>query len=179
MNVIDKIVARYINQRGGHFNGFGMGRINFNTCLSARKKVIDPETGLYIYTGDDRRVFGHVVTTAFVQYIVDNLVAELVAFGDFKFHDSGTGVVAENITDTTLGTPCGEARDVGTQVDGGALYTSVGTNTYAGPFAITEHGLFNIAVAGILMDRTVFGAINVVATNQIEFTFTITFTAGG
>lgn len=179
MNLIDRFVAKYINKRGTGFQGFGGGRISFNTCLTARKLVIDPKTGLYVYTGDDRRVFGHVVTDDFVEYTVDMLVAELAAWGDFKFHDSGTGVGAENVTDAGLGTPCGEARDVGTQVDGGQTYTSVATNTYAGAFAITEHGLFNIAAAGILMDRTVFGAINVVATNQIEFTFTITFTPGG
>jgi len=180
MNILDRVIARYVNKRGVGFGGFGAGRINFNTCLTARKLVIDPATGLYVYTGDDRRVFGHVVTDDFVDYIVVNLVAEVAAFGDFKFHDSGTGVGAEAAGDSALGTPCGEARDIGTQVNTGAgVYTSVATNTYAGGFAITEHGLFNIAAGGILMDRTLFGAINVVATNQIEFTFTITFTAGG
>ena len=179
MSIFDKWLANYINKRGVKFTGFGGGKVVFSTCLTARKLVIDPATGLYMYTGDDRRVYGHVVTDDFVGYITANLVAELAAFGDFKFHDSGTGVGAENAADAALGTPCGEARDVGTQVDNDPTYTSVATNTYAGGFAITEHGLFNIAAGGILMDRTVFGAINVVATNQIEFTFAITFTAGG
>lgn len=179
MNLLERWLAGYINKRGVKFAGFGGGLVTFSTCLTARKLVIDPATGLYIYTGDDRRVYGHVVTDDFVEYIVDNLVAEVAAFGDFKFHDSGEGVGAENAADAALGNPCGEARDVGTQVDNVATYTSVATNTYAGGFAITEHGLFNIAAGGILMDRTVFGAINVVATNQIEFTFAITFTAGG
>ena len=180
MSIFDKWLANYINRRGVKFTGFGGGKVPFTTCLTARKKVIDPATGLYVYTGDDRRVYGHVVTDDFVDYIVVNLVVEVAAFGDFKFHDSGTGVGAEAAGDSALGTPCGEARDIGTQVNtGGGVYTSVATNTYAGGFAITEHGLFSIAAGGILMDRTVFGAINVVATNQIEFTFTITFTAGG
>jgi len=180
MNLIDKFLANYINKRGKNFGGFGMGKINFNTCLTARKKVIDPNSGLYVFTGDDRCVRGHVVTTAFVDYIVDNLITEVAAFGDFKFHDSGTGVGVEAIDDTTLGTACGEARDIGTQAENAHnIYESVATNTYAGGFAITEHGLFNIAAGGILMDRTKFGAITVVATNQIQFTFTISFTAGG
>ena len=121
-----------------------------------------------------------VVTDDFVEYLVDNLIAELAAFGDFKYHDSGTGVVAEDVTDAGLGTPCGEARDVGTQVESSSkVYKSVATNTYAGAFAITEHGLFNNAAGGILMDRTVFAAINVVATNQIEFTYELTCPSGG
>jgi len=177
MNLVDKFVGKYINQRGLKFGGFGDGKVGFNTCLTARKKVIDPKTGLYVYTGDDRRVYGHVVTTAFVEYIVDNLVAELAPFGDFKWHDSGIGVGGEVIGDVGLGNPCGEARDAGTQVDGGALYTSVATHTYAGGFAITEHGLFNVNAAGILMDRTVFSEINVISGDKIEFTFTIQFSA--
>jgi hypothetical protein len=126
--------------------------------------------------------YGHkCVTDAFVAYVVDNLQAELAAFGDFKFHDSGTGVVAEAAADTGLGTPCGEARDAGTQIEGATanIYKSVATHTYAGAFAITEHGLFNIAAAGTLMDRTKFAAINVAIGDGIQFTFQITFTAGG
>ena len=128
-----------------------------------------------------RVVKNKVVTNAFVNYIVDNLIAELVAFGDFKYHDSGTGIVAEAATDTALGTPTAEARDIGTQVEGATanVYKSVATHTYAATFAITEHGLLNAATLGILMDRTVFTAINVVVGDKIEFTFTITFSSGG
>ena len=122
-----------------------------------------------------------VVTTAFVNDIVDNLIAEVAAFGDYKYHDSGTGVGAEGAANTALGTACGEARDAGTQVEGTSTnqYKSVATHTYAATFAITEHGLFNAATAGTLMDRTVFTAINVVSGDKIEFTFTITFSSGG
>ena len=127
-----------------------------------------------------RRVLDKCVTTAFVNYLVDALQAGGGAINQFKYHDSGTGVVAESITDTTLGTPTGEARDTGTQAENAAnIYESVATHTYAGTFAITEHGLFNQSSGGTLMDRTVFAAVNVVATDKIEFTFRITFTAGG
>jgi hypothetical protein len=116
------------------------------------------------------------VTDAFVQYIVDNLIAEETAFGDFKFHDSGIGVGGESKTDTALGTPWGGARTTGTQIEGASthIYKSVATTTYNATKAITEHGLFNIATAGILMDRSVFSAINVVDTNQIEWTYNLT-----
>ena len=119
------------------------------------------------------------VTTAFVEYLVDMLVAEETAFGDFKFHDSGIGVTAENITDTAMGTAWGGARTTGTQLEGatGEIYKSVATTTYSATKAITEHGLFNIATAGILMDRSVFAAINVVDTNQIEWTYQLTCNA--
>lgn len=122
-----------------------------------------------------------VVTDAFVEELVDTLQAVVADFDDYKFHDSGTGVNAEAAGDTTLQTPCGEARDVGTQAEGATanIYQSVATNTYAGAFAITEHGLFNAAAAGTLMDRSVFAAINVVATDQIEFTYQLTCTSGG
>ena len=156
---------------------FGGGTIIAHTELIARKLVDGKEV-------ERRRVVkDRVVTTAFVDYVVDNLIAEVAAFGDFKFHDSGTGTTAEAAADAQLVNDCGEARDTGTQVEGTSanIYKSVATHTYAGTFAITEHGLFNLATlaAGTLMDRTVFAAINVVSGNQIEFTFNITLTAGG
>ena len=89
-------------------------------------------------------------------------------------------MVAEDPTDSGLGTPTGEARTAGTQVEGAVTYEykSVVTHTFiGGPFAVTEHGLFNVNAAGVLMDRTVFAAINVVASDKIEFTFTIQFAA--
>jgi len=119
------------------------------------------------------------VTTAFVEYLVDNLVAEVSAFGDFKFHDSGIGTTAENKTDTAMETAWGGARTTGTQVEGatGEIYKSVATTTYNLTKAITEHGVFNIDADGILMDRSVFAAINVVDTNQIEWTYQLTCNA--
>ena len=66
----------------------------------------------------DRRVVKNkLVTTALVDFFVDQLIAETSAFGDFKFHDSGTGVGGEAIGDTVLGTPWGGARTVGTQAE--------------------------------------------------------------
>lgn len=126
-----------------------------------------------------REVLNKKVTTAFVNYIVDQLIAETSAFGDFKFHDSGTSSQAESNADTALITSCAETRSTGTQIEGGETYeySSVATHTYAGSFAIVEHGLFNIVTAGILMDRTVFSVINVISGDKIEFTFTIQFSA--
>jgi len=120
------------------------------------------------------------VTDAFVAYLVDSLQdSSADPMDDFKYHDTGTGTNAEDKTDTALQTPCGEARDVGTQIEGASawIFKTVAEHTYAGPFAITEHGVFSAAAAATLMDRSVFAAINVVATDKIEFTYQLTCTS--
>lgn len=135
-----------------------------------------------------RRRKDHVVTTAFAEFVAAQLITETSAFGDFKYHHSGEGVGNEAVADTGLGTPREGARDIGTQVQGASAvgYKSIATTTYTGTWAITEHGLFNTAGAGgppvtggVLMDRSKFAAINVVATNQIEWTYELTVAAGG
>lgn len=121
-----------------------------------------------------------VVTSAFVAFVVDQLQTESSVFGDFKYHDSGVGTTAENSADTGIETTDGESRATGTQTESAAnAYRSVGTISYTTTKAITEHGLFNDSSAGTLMDRSVFSAINVVNGDSIQFTYTITFTAGG
>lgn len=121
-----------------------------------------------------------VVTTAFVDYMVDQLQAESSTWGDFKFHDSGVGSTAENITDTDIETTDGESRATGTQTEGASanIYRSVGTISYTTTKAIVEHGLFNVVTAGTLMDRTVFSVVNVVNGDSIQFTYELTCTAG-
>ena len=138
---------------------------------------IDGATGVRT----DYGVVGYkVVTDAFVAFLVDELQVETSVWGDFKFHDSGVGTTAENATDTDIETTDGEARVVGTQTEGASanIYRSVGTITYTSTLAIREHGLFSIVTGGTLMDRTLFAIINVVNTDQIEFTYEITFPAG-
>ena len=161
-------------------------RWQYLVSLMGPQGSIDPEMWAFINGFRSKRfqprriAKDKVVTTAFVDFVVDQLQTETSAFGDFKYHDCGTGVVAEAITDVGLGTPTGEARDIGTQTETDHdTYKSVATDTFAGTFAITEHGLFNAATSVTLMDRSVFGAVNVVSGNQIEFTFEISFTAGG
>ena len=105
---------------------------------------------------------------------------ETSVFGDFKFHDSGVGTTAEAAGDTGIETTDGESRATGTQTESASnAYRSVGTISYTTTKAITEHGLFNDASAGTLMDRSVFAAINVVNGDSIQFTYTLTLTAGG
>jgi hypothetical protein len=121
-----------------------------------------------------------VVTNAFVAFVVDQLQTETSVFGDFKFHDSGVGTTAENAADTAIETTDGESRATGTQTESATnAYRSVGTISYTTTKAITEHGLFNDVSAGTLMDRSVFSAVNVVNGDSIQFTYTLTLTAGG
>lgn len=130
----------------------------------------------------DYGVVGYrVITTAFVNFVVDQLQTETSVFGDFKYHDSGVGTTSEAIGDTDIETTDGESRATGTQTEGGSanIYESVGTIAYTTTKAITEHGLFNASTAGTLMDRTVFSAINVVNGDSIQFTYDLTVNSGG
>lgn len=121
-----------------------------------------------------------VVTTAFVSFLTDQLQTEDSTIGDFKYHDSGVGTTAEANGDTGIETTDGESRATGTQTEASATaYRSVATISYTTTKAITEHGLFNSATTGTLMDRTVFSAINVVNGDSIQFTYTLTASAGG
>jgi len=151
---------------------FGIG--TFHGKLSA---VLFRADGSVVRYG----VLGYrVVTTAFVNFVVDQLQTETSVFGDFKFHDAGVGVTAENAADTAIETTDGESRATGTQAEGAStyIYSSVGTISYTTSKAVTEHGLFNDVTAGTLMDRTVFAAVNVVSGDSISFTYQLTLTAG-
>ena len=122
-----------------------------------------------------------VVTTAFVNLMVDQLQTETSVWGDFKYHDSGVGTTGAAVGDTDIETTDGEDRVAGTQIEGASanIYKSVGTIAYTTTKAITEHGLFNASTGVTLMDRHVFSAINVVNGDSIEFTYELTCTAGG
>lgn len=119
--------------------------------------------------GEARRmVRDKLVTTAFVDFIVDQLQTESSEFGDFKFHQCGLGVTAENITDTAIETDTGISPVTGTQTETDHdTYKSVATMTMDATEAITEHVLMSQSGAGTCMDRTLFSAINVVSGNQI------------
>lgn len=181
--------------------GLGMGLIHLDSLLVARQGIplispagfdseeewrdflkahplnINPEIWKI---GKTRRVKHRVVTTAFVNFVVDQLQTETSVFGDFKYHESGQGGTAENASDTDIETIDMGTRDTGSQTEGASanIYKSVATRTYDGSYTVVEHGLFNDASAGTLMDRTVFASIGVANGNQIEFTYELTLTAG-
>lgn len=167
----------------------------FGTIANKVGRIFSALTGIPVITAELRAVlikadglridYGvvsrRVITTAFVNFVVDQLQAEDATIGDFKFHDSGVGTTAENVADTDIETTDGESRATGTQTEGASanIYRSVGTITYSTTKAITEHILANVATAGTAIDRSVFAAINVVALDSIQFTYDATFAAGG
>ena len=146
------------------------------TILGELRAIKHSFDGSYV----DYGVIGRrVVTTAYCEFIVDQHQTESSIIGDFKFHDSGVGVTAENSSDTAMETTDAEARASGTQTEeSSVIYRSVGTISYTSTKAITEHGLFNNLTTVTLMDRTKFSAINVVSGDSIQFTYGITYTAG-
>jgi hypothetical protein len=114
-----------------------------------------------------------------VAFLVDDWDSDAQDITTMNFHGSGTGVVAEAVGDTTLGTEV-ETREAGTKSQPAAnQLRSVATHTYGATFAITEHGLLSASTGGTLWDRTVFSAINVVSGDAIEFTYTCTVNSGG
>lgn len=105
-----------------------------------------------------------------------------------KNHASGTGTTAAAALDTALQTaaaPTATTAVAGTNTNAdaspNATVASVATITYGSSLAITEWGLFNQAtLSGATMwDHKVFTAINVVNTDTIQFTYTLTVNSGG
>lgn len=120
---------------------------------------------------------GHkVITTAFATFIVTQLQTETSVFGDFKFHQIGTGTTAESAAQTVLITPV-ESVTTGSQTSASAkVYKSVASISITNVRAITEHGLFNNATpaSGTLMDRTLFSVVNLVSGDTFEATYQLT-----
>jgi hypothetical protein len=128
------------------------------------------------------------ITDLGVAFLVDDWDASVTDLTNMNFHGCGTGVAAENQTDSALGTESTTAlnpdstRATGTRSQPAAnQYRSVGTLTFDATAAITEHGILSQAATGggVLWDRSVFSAINVVSGDSIQFTYTCTVSAGG
>ena len=125
-----------------------------------------------------------LVTDAFVEYMVDMLQTDATAWGDFKFHESGTGVTNPAVGDTGIETAA-STGDIatGTQIEGATaeIYKSVGTCSYTGVDAVTEHCISNVGTTaqGIAMDRHEFAIITTANGDSIEFTYQLTCSSGG
>lgn len=148
-----------------------------------RARFMPAQDGEYLtepYWIDLGVISRRLVTDAFVNELVDQLQASTGQIANFSWHASGIGITAESAGDTALGSEVATRSD-GSQVEGATanIYKTVGTINYSGNFAITEHGVFNASSAGILMDRSVFGAINVTPGSSIEFDFELTAQSGG
>ncbi len=129
-----------------------------------------------------------LVTDAGVAYLVDDWDNSATVMANMNYHGCGTGVGAEAVGDTALGTECttvlnpDNTRATGTRSQPTAnQYRSVGTVTFDGAAAVTEHGILSQAATGggVLWDRSVFSAINVASGDSIQFTYTCTLSSGG
>lgn len=129
-----------------------------------------------------------VVTTTGVGFLVDAW-QNSVELEIMKYHGTGSGTTAAVVGDTALETEFttetnpNSTRATGTLTEGASanIFKSVGTNTYDASVAVTEHGILSQAATGggVLWDRHVFSAINLVSAESLESTYEATFSAGG
>lgn len=148
------------------------GLVTFTAALKARKLAKDG-------TIEDFGVVStKLVTDAFINYLVDQLQASTGGIAGFSYHGSGISSTAENASQTALISEIAVTRVNGTQGEGTTpnIYSAMGTQYYDASYAVVEHGLFNAASSGTLMDRSVFAAINVGSGDGIEFTYELTIT---
>lgn len=121
-----------------------------------------------------------LVTTAGVNLLAADYSNTTATLKLANYHDSGTGTTAAAIGDTGLQTGTGNARVSGTQSNpSSGQYRTVATLSYTASAAITEWGLFTASSSGTMWDHKVFSAINVANGDSIQFTYTLTCTAGG
>lgn len=129
-----------------------------------------------------------LVTDTGVGFIVDAWDNGGATLANMNFHGVGTGTNAESAGDTALQTESttilnpDSTRATGTRSQPAAnQYRSVGTLTFDGSGAITEHGLLSQAATGggVLWDRSVFSAVNVASGDSIQATYTATLPSGG
>lgn len=161
----------------------------FESQLRAVAHVFNPVTGKF-EDWDFGVVSNRLVTDNGVAFLVDAW-QNIVELESEKYHGLGTGTTAEAQTDTALVTELtteytGNVRATGTTVEGATanVFRTVATNTLdSGTPAVTEHGIFDQAATGggVLWDRSVFAAINLVGANGdgLTTTYDLTATAGG
>lgn len=128
-----------------------------------------------------------VVTDAGVAFLVDDWDGSVTDISNMNYHGVGTGTTAEAAGDTALVTESttvlnpDSTRATGTRTQPAAnQLRTVGTLTFDGSAAITEHGILSQAATGggVLWDRSVFSAINVASGDSIQATYTCTINSG-
>jgi hypothetical protein len=131
-----------------------------------------------------------VVTDAGVTYLAADFAGGANDCNLFKFHGFGVGTTAESASQTALVTEettqyaTDNTRPTGSQSSSTNTYTTVATYSpdSGGTRAITEHGLFSQAATGggTMWDRTVFSAVNIVASSDsLQATYILTLPSGG
>lgn len=131
-----------------------------------------------------------LVTDTGVAFIVDAF-QNLTEIETMQFHGYGTGTTAEAQTQSALVTEltteyaADNTRPTGSRTENAAnIYRTVGTLSPdgSGTLAVTEHGIFSQAATGggVMLDRSVFAAINLVrGSDSLQTTYDLTIAAGG
>lgn len=128
-----------------------------------------------------------VVTDTGVAFIVDAF-QNIVELEIMKYHGIGTGVTAESAAQTALVTESTTAlnpdstRATGSTIEAAAnIYQTVGTLTVDAAVAATEHGIFSQAATGggVMIDRSLFSAVNLAIGDSIQTDYRLTFASGG
>lgn len=128
-----------------------------------------------------------VVTDTGVAYIVDAF-QNLTELENMKYHGIGTGVTAEAASQSALVTELttelnpNSTRATGTTTESAAnVYQTVGVNTVDAAVALREHGVFSQAAVpgGVMIDRSLFAAVNLESGDSIQTDYRLTFASGG
>jgi hypothetical protein len=123
-----------------------------------------------------------VVTDAAVEYVVNSMLdSGTYPVDAFTYHAVGTGTAAEAVTNVALANEVASRVNDASPAAGSSpnIYRTVGSFSFTASFAITEHGVLTAMTGGVLLDRSVFSALNVNSGDSVDFIYQITFTAGG
>lgn len=173
-----------------------MVRRQARPIIAARKLGVPSLFGsLYLRKFDARENVWHDLGLASLRVVTDTGVAflvdafqNLVELENMKFHGTGTGTTAEAQTQSALVTEAttslnpDSTRATGTTTETSAnIYQTVATNTYDATVAITEHGIFSQAATGggVMLDRSVFSAVNLVSGDSLQTDYRLTIAANG
>jgi hypothetical protein len=116
-----------------------------------------------------------VVTDAALAKVVDALVGTY-DLSNFNYHAAGNGTTpGESASDTVLESEV-ETRQSGSQLIDAGKYKTSATITFGAAYDITEHGIFDQATGGVLLDRTFDTAITVAGGESLTFTYLLTVT---
>ena len=120
------------------------------------------------------------VTNDFAAFLVDALHTETTDMSEFFYHAAGTDNTAESSGDTALGSEI--LRSTGSLTETSAqVFKSVATLTFTSSNSVLEHALLNndTGSAAIMMDRSVYTAIELNSSDQVEYTYELSIQSGG
>jgi hypothetical protein len=128
-----------------------------------------------------RLVSDQVITTQFLQKIVDNLQADASLLHLYKYHETGQGTTVATATDTAIESAImSGVRTAGSQTEPAGeptTYRTVSSILYDNAYNISEWGLFSLSSGGLLLDRAVFTAVPVASSETVDWTFDLEFQA--